>query len=386
MVDLSSSMDPSKLAESAVDLNLKLMRWRLLPGLDLDLISSTRCLLLGAGTLGCNVARCLLGWGVRNITLVDNGTVSYSNPVRQSLFQFEDSLNGGRPKAEAAAQALKRIFGGVNAVGVSLSIPMPGHMIPDSILEATKMDVTRLESLIESHDVVFLLMDTRESRWLPSVIGKAKRKIVLSSALGFDTYLVVRHGMRKVEPGGATPIAGASQGGVKTSGWLKSIPGCELGCYFCNDVVAPGDSTRDRTLDQQCTVSRPGLSMVAAALTVELLVTLIVHPVRGEAPANTSSTEEHLNDQTASPLGTVPHQIRGFLSMFHHMLPACSAFDRCTACSSKVIEMYEREGFAFLLNVFNRSSFLEDLTGLTELHAGAEDLDDMCFLTDEENE
>lgn len=79
----------NRLSESSVDLNLKLMRWRLLPSLDLELISQTRCLLLGAGTLGCNVARCLLGWGVRNITLVDNGTVSYSNPVRQSLFSFK---------------------------------------------------------------------------------------------------------------------------------------------------------------------------------------------------------------------------------------------------------------------------------------------------------
>ena len=80
-----------RLAESSVDLNLKLMRWRLLPSLDLDTIAQTSCLLLGSGTLGCNVARCLLGWGVRHITMLDNSTVSYSNPVRQSLFQFKVS-------------------------------------------------------------------------------------------------------------------------------------------------------------------------------------------------------------------------------------------------------------------------------------------------------
>ena len=49
-----------RLAESAVDLNLKLMRWRLVPEIDLEKVSSTRCLLLGSGTLGCNVARVLM--------------------------------------------------------------------------------------------------------------------------------------------------------------------------------------------------------------------------------------------------------------------------------------------------------------------------------------
>lgn len=52
-------------------------------------------------------------WGVRKITLVDSSTVSFSNPVRQPLFEFTDSLDGGKPKAQAAAESLKRIYPGV---------------------------------------------------------------------------------------------------------------------------------------------------------------------------------------------------------------------------------------------------------------------------------
>lgn len=50
---------------------------------------------------------------MRTITFVDNSKVSYSNPVRQTLFHFEDCLNGGKHKAHAAAESLKRIFPGV---------------------------------------------------------------------------------------------------------------------------------------------------------------------------------------------------------------------------------------------------------------------------------
>ncbi len=42
VVNLSSQMDPRKVMESSVDLNLKLMRWRLLPNLDLDRIANTK--------------------------------------------------------------------------------------------------------------------------------------------------------------------------------------------------------------------------------------------------------------------------------------------------------------------------------------------------------
>ena len=38
-------------------------------------------------------------------------------------------------------------------------------------------DVKELEKLIKEHDCVYLLMDTRESRWLPTVIAAAEKKV-----------------------------------------------------------------------------------------------------------------------------------------------------------------------------------------------------------------
>uniref|UniRef100_A0A663MKK9 Ubiquitin-like modifier-activating enzyme ATG7 n=1 Tax=Athene cunicularia TaxID=194338 RepID=A0A663MKK9_ATHCN len=338
MVNLSECMDPKRLAESSVDLNLKLMCWRLVPTLDLEKIVSAKCLLLGAGTLGCSVARTLMGWGVRKITFVDNAKISYSNPVRQPLYEFEDCLSGGKPKALAAADRLQKIFPGVSSEGYNMSIPMPGHPVNFSevMMAQAQKDVAKLEELIDAHDVVFLLMDTRESRWLPAVIAASKRKLVINAALGFDTFVVMRHGLKKPkqqESGDSCFNNASGSSDLLGSSLFSNIPGYKLGCYFCNDVVAPGDSTRDRTLDQQCTVSRPGLAMVAGALAVELMVSVLQHPEGGYAVA--SSSDDRMNEPPTS-LGLVPHQIRGFLSRFDNVLPVSLAFDKCTACSTKV--------------------------------------------------
>ena len=171
LANMRSSMDPVRIAETSVDLNLKLMKWRLVPELDLVKIQNTRCLLLGSGTLGCGVARTLLGWGVRNITMLDSGKVSYSNPVRQSLFTFKDCLEGGRPKATAAAEHLREIFPGVKCEGRELAIPMPGHSATGALLEQARTNYLELEQLVRDHDIIFLLMDSRESRWLPTALA-----------------------------------------------------------------------------------------------------------------------------------------------------------------------------------------------------------------------
>lgn len=49
---------------------------------------------------------------MKHITFVDNSRISYSNPVRQTLFTFQDSCEN-KPKAQAAADALKTIYPGI---------------------------------------------------------------------------------------------------------------------------------------------------------------------------------------------------------------------------------------------------------------------------------
>ncbi|KAJ8918579.1 hypothetical protein NQ315_013084 [Exocentrus adspersus] len=378
LANMKNTLDPYMLAENSVDLNLKLMKWRVLPNINLEKIKETKCLLLGSGTLGCSVARTLLAWGVRTITFVDNSTVSFSNPVRQSLFTYLDSVQM-KPKALAAAENLKMIFPGVKSQGVQLSIPMPGHTVGESLLEQTKENVAKLRELIDEHDIVFLLMDSRESRWLPTLLANYSHKITINAALGFDTYLVMRHGLRDAGDARSDP--------VNHREGFKCINGTELGCYFCNDVTAPGNSMKDRTLDQQCTVTRPGVSQIAGALAVELAISILQHKDGAKAPAFYKSPQitsiQDADSENECLLGIIPHSIRGFLSSFEHILPATEKYKHCIACSDMVLKEYSENGMDFLLKVFNSSKYLEDVTQLTEIFNDI-DLEDVLEFSDED--
>ncbi|EDR22146.1 autophagy protein, putative [Entamoeba dispar SAW760] len=338
---LAESMNPEMLASQAVDLNLQLMKWQLFRNLDLPAIQATKCLLIGAGTLGCNVSRVLMGWGVQNITFVDNGIISYSNPVRQSLYKFEDCVDK-KYKAQRAAEMVKEVFPGMKSKGIVMSIPMPGHPIGEKEIEPTKKDILLLDQLVQEHDVVFLLGDSRECRWLPSMLCSVYNKICITVGLGFDSFVVMRHGDSSLDK--------------------EHKPSC----YFCADIVAPTDSLSRRTLDQQCTVTRPGISYIASALAVEILISMIHHPLHSKAPT--------------SGEGYIPHQLRGYLNTWKIEEGVGSAYSKCIACSEAIKEAYTKSGVEMVLDAVNNPKTLEKIVGIPQ-----EVENDIEILTDSED-
>jgi hypothetical protein len=377
IIKYSTQTSDIDLANQSADLNLQLMRWRVIPDLETPLLKNTSVLLLGSGTLGCAVARTLIGWGVRKITFVDSGKVSFSNPVRQSLFEFNDCLNGGRWKAEAAADACKRILPSMDVSGVVLSIPMPGHAVSS---HKEKEDTEMLEKLIKEHNVTYLLTDTRESRWLPTVIAAAENKPMINIALGLGSWVVVRHGRTPSSaipdaapppPAAAAaapppPTAAAPSGDdVDVEARYQAalnLDGNRLGCYFCSDVVAPANSMADRTLDQQCTVTRPGLAPIASSMGVELMVGMVHRKGPGE--------------EQKGALGEVPGVVRGELAEWRMMTSNPTAFSCCTACSDVAVNEWRKSKFGFVEKVCgDDGTWLEELVGLTKLKQDAEDVD-----------
>jgi len=323
-VDLKGMFNPETIAENAVDLNINLMKWRMCPHLDTDIIRKQKYLLVGAGTLGCHVSRALLGWGARHITFLDNGKVSYSNPVRQSLYTFEDSKNvGNNFKAILAAEKLKQIFPMVDSKGFNITIPLPGRTLIDDIAkEEYFKNLEILENQIKDCDVMFLLTDSRESRWYPTVIAKAYNKLVITAAIGFDSFLVMRHGNNENK----------------------------LGCYFCTDITTPGDTSGNRTLDQQCTISRPGVSMICSGLATELAMS-----------CSNSALNKGEKDED------IPHQLRGNLLNYEMNHYDFKYNTTCVACSDNIVKNYKERREEFAVNVMNDPYYIEKTCGVHEL-------------------
>jgi ubiquitin-like modifier-activating enzyme ATG7 len=286
-----------------------------------------------------------------------------------------------------------------------LSIPMPGHAGESRPVIAEAVEA--LDTLVQECDVVFLLTDTRESRWLPTIMAAAHDKMLINAALGLDSWLVMRHGGGGDDSGGGVaaidssksrdpPAMAKQEGGRKAT--TTTTAHQRLGCYFCNDIVAPENSTKNRTLDQQCTVTRPGLAPIASSMAVEMMVALLHHDdgTRAPAPAaaisNFSPTVSSASSgsgggSSISPLGVIPHQVRGSLVSYTMMKPTVPAFKSCTGCSAGVVQAYLHDKVGVVFSVCQSVEYLENISGLTAFRAeAAEKMDDLDAWDDDGGE
>jgi ubiquitin-like modifier-activating enzyme ATG7 len=70
-----------------------------------------------------------------------------------------------------------------HAQGIEMEIPMPGHPVSPNEAAGVLEDCKRLKELVASHDAIFLLTDTRESRWLPTLLCTYENKVSLIDVL-----------------------------------------------------------------------------------------------------------------------------------------------------------------------------------------------------------
>jgi ubiquitin-like modifier-activating enzyme ATG7 len=372
-MSLKAFLSPESLIEEQANLNLKLMKWRLEPNLDLPLLHGTKALILGSGTLGCNIARLLLGYGVRHMTFLDCGKVSYSNLARQSLFTTDcfNEKGEGLPKSVAAAKAIAKIAPHVYADSVDMKIPMPGHFVTEETFPSVFRDLKRLEELILTHDVIFNVFDSREARYFPTTIGSLFNKNVISVGIGYESFIVVQHGCfgpqktRDVFDEALKEVVGdpdEQQINLKDLKEQLAIEAklidhrndeTDYGCFFCSDYIAPVDTISNRSMDQQCTVSRPGVSMQASATAIELFV----------------------NNIHRGKIGPQAHFIRGSTgSSFDQTQFENKRFGGCIACSAKIVQRYLTHREEFLASSLNESKNLYTYTGF--VLPTAEDGDD----------
>ncbi|MHA1784143.1 MAG: ThiF family adenylyltransferase [Candidatus Helarchaeota archaeon] len=146
-------------------------RQYMLKGWDQELIKNSTVFMIGAGALGCEIAKNLALVGIGKIIIVDVDTIETSNLSRQMLFRPGDE---GRGKAEVAAERLK----GMN--------PFMTVEHYNKLLQEIPMKV------YEEADIVIGGLDNIKARLdLNKICLTLKKPLIDSGTLGFEGHVQI---------------------------------------------------------------------------------------------------------------------------------------------------------------------------------------------------
>jgi ubiquitin-like modifier-activating enzyme ATG7 len=127
-------------------------------------------------------------------------------------------------------------------------------------------------------------------------------------------------------------------------------------------------------------------------MAVELMVSLLHHADGLSAPAPAVGTSNFMptvsQNESGSPLGVIPQQIRGSLVTYTMMTPTVPAFCHCTACSAGVVDSYLHDKVELVFQTCQSSggSFLAGISGLTAFRADAAEKFDELGAWDDDHE
>src|SRR5450631_2247573 len=135
-------------------------------------LGRSRVLIVGAGGLGSPVLQYLAGAGVGCLGIVDADTLEPSNLHRQPIYALGDA---GRPKAELAMAAVKRI---------NPSVRVESHIL--------RLDANNALALIQGYDVVVDCSDNFRTKYLINDAAVlARRPAVFASVYQYEGQLQV---------------------------------------------------------------------------------------------------------------------------------------------------------------------------------------------------
>jgi len=146
-------------------------RQYMLKGWDQEVIKNSTVFMIGAGALGCEIAKNLALVGVGKLILVDVDTIETSNLSRQMLFRPGDE---GRGKAEVAAERLKQMN------------PYMEVEFHNKLLQEVPMNV------YQKSDLIMGGLDNIKARLdLNNICLTLKKPLIDSGTLGFEGHVQI---------------------------------------------------------------------------------------------------------------------------------------------------------------------------------------------------